>query len=357
MTDNALNADCTQCAADAAIAPASTGADEPSCQRLGDLLEHQYDVIARGQGMQYGLTEAKQRHRLKSGGHWQKILPGVYSTRTGVVTPEQRRMAALLYARPGAVITGAWAVRHYHLECAGLNEVDVLVPAKSRVKGYGWVRIQHTTRMPAGTSSVKGLVYAPLARAVADAARLMTRPEHVRALVCDAVQKGGVSLEELLTELTSGPTAGSRLLRDAIADLAAGARYEAEQNLKDRIDRSDLDKPMHNARLYLADGTFLCIADLWWPRAGVAGEVDSRQYHMSAKDHEHTVDRHNRMEGAGIHVLHFLPKDIKPKWRSSIYPNLRNAIAEGKKRQLLPIIAIPADVTDVKTYLMARLAG
>jgi hypothetical protein len=381
MTDNAENAHCPQCAVGAAedavvsqeagaangpIASTSTGpvrgavapkgarSAGPSPERLGDLLEQQYDVIARWQALTYGLTAGKLRHSLRPGGHWQKILPGVYSTRTGAVTQEQRQMAALLYAGPGAVLTGAWAVRRYHLECAGLNEADLLVPAKSRVQSYGWVRIQHTARMPSGTSSTKGIMFAPLARAVADAARRMTRPEDVRALVCAAVQKANVPLKDLISELKAGPAAGSGLLRAAIAELVEGIRSEAERDLKVRIDRCDLDKPMYNARLYLADGMFLCIADLWWPRAGVAGEVDSRQYHMSAKDHEYTVDRHNKMEAAGIHVLHFLPKDIKPKW-NDISRNLRNAIAEGKRRQPLPIIAVPANVTDVKAYLMAKL--
>jgi hypothetical protein len=342
--------------ASGAVAPKGAGAVGPSPERLRDLLAHQYGVVARRQALKYGLTSSKLRHRIRADGPWQRVLPGVYSTRTGVVTPEQRQMAALLYAGPGAVLTGAWAVRRYRLECAGLNEADILVPAKSRVQSYGWVRIQHTARMPSGISSTMGIVFAPLTRAVADAARRMTRPEDVRALVCTALQKGNISLQALVAELSAGPSAGSGLLRAAIAELAEGVRSEAERDLKVRIDRSDLDKPMYNARLYLPDGTFLCMADLWWPRAGVVGEVDSRQYHMSAKDHEYTVDRHNKMEAVGIHVLHFLPRDVKPRW-NDIYRNLRNAIAEGQRRPPLPIIAVPADVTDVTAYLMPKLAA
>jgi len=181
------------------------------------------------------------------------------------------------------------------------------------------------------------------------------RPEDVRALACATVQQANVSLKDLISELNAGPITGSGLLRAAIAELIDGVRSEAERDLKVRIDRSSLDKPMYNARLYLADGTFLCIADLWWPRAGVAGEVDSRQYHLSGKDHEYTVDRHNKMEAVGIHVLHFRPADIKPKW-NDIYRNLRNAIAEGTRRPPLRIIAVPSGVTDVKAYLMAKLS-
>jgi hypothetical protein len=57
---------------------------------------------------------------------------------------------------------------------------------------------------------------------------------------------------------------------------------------------------MYNARLYLLDGTFLAMPDAWWPRAGVAGEVDSLRHHILAKDHEETMARRNRMEAAGV---------------------------------------------------------
>ncbi len=72
----------------------------------------------------------------------------------------------------------------------------------------------------------------------------------------------------------------------------------------------------------------------------VAGEVDSREYHMGAKDYEQTTMRHNRMEAAGIHVLHWLPSTIRAEPRTVI-ADLRAAIAAGRKRPSLPIRAIP----------------
>src|SRR5262249_19762522 len=156
---------------------------------------------------------------------------------------------------------GAWAVRRHGLTCAGGNDVEVLLPAKSRVKGHGYIRVRHTERMPAGTSSTRGIVFAPLARAVADAARAMTRLADVGALVSEVVQKGRCSLEELVAEVKAGPAARSGLLRAAIRELLEGVRSQAERDLKYRLDRSDLDQPIYNARLYLADGTFLGMVD------------------------------------------------------------------------------------------------
>ena len=97
---------------------------------------------------------------------------------------------------------------------------------------------------------------------------------------------------------------------------------------------------MYNADLYTLDGIFLGRPDAWFARAGVAGEVDSREYHMGAKDYEETTKRHNRVEAAGIHVLHWLPSTIRAEPRRVI-EDLRAAIAAGNQCPPLPIKAIP----------------
>jgi hypothetical protein len=324
---------------------------------LGELLEKQYNVLSRGQAIEYCLTEAAIRYRLRPAGPWRKILPGVYVTTTGVVTDDQRQMAALLYGGNGAVLTGSAAVRRHRLTCPGLNEVQVLVPAEVHVASHDYVQVLRTWRMPESTFSTNLIKFAPLPRAVGDAVRTMQRAEHARAVVCEAVQKGrrDCTLEDLVAELNAGPAAGSRLFRAALAELREGIRSEAERDLKFLIDRTDLPTPMYNARLYLCDGTFLGMVDAWWPRAGVGAEVDSRQYHMGAKDYSATMARHNRIEGAGVHLFHFLPKDIKPMWPQFV-ASIRNAIRQGVKRPPLPVITVPADVTDVKTFLRAKTA-
>jgi hypothetical protein len=61
---------------------------------------------------------------------------------------------------------------------------------------------------------------------------------------------------------------------------------------------------------------------------------------MRARDYADTTARHNRMEGAGIHLLHWLPSTIRAE-PGKVIAGLRDAIAEGKKRPPLPIEAIP----------------
>jgi hypothetical protein len=308
--------------------------------QLARIARGQYDVVARSQALECGMTRGTIEYRLRPDGPWRQILPAVYLTVTGSPSQEQRETAALLYAGPQSVITGAVAVRRHNLRCAGLNMLDVLVPADSRRKSTGYVQIQRTTRMPGLLYTSGPLRFTAPVRAVADAARGMTRFSDVQALVCEAIQRGRCVLEELVTELNEGPSGGTRWYRMALAEVSEGIRSAAEAQLKHLIDRSDLDRPMYNADLYTLDGLFLGRPDAWFARAGVAGEVDSREYHLRAKDYEATTLRHNRMEAAGIHVLHWLPSTIKAEPRLVI-ADLRAAIAAGNKCPPLPIKAVP----------------
>jgi hypothetical protein len=310
--------------------------------KLNRILDNQFSVIGRYQALDCGLSDSAINHRLRADGPWRKLLPGVYAATTGAPTQQQRAMAALVHVSARGVITGATAVRLQGLQCAGPDDrIEVLVSPEVRVQGAGFVQVTITTRMPARIYTIKGLRYALPARAVADSARAMTRLSDVRAVVATAVQRDRCSLEELVAELKDGPSRGSRLLRIALYEVGDGIRSAAEGDLRDLIGKSDLEQPEYNVALYAPDGTFLGIADVWWRRAGVVGEVDSVQYHLSPDDYRRTTMRHNRMAAHSINVLHFLPASIKSDG-DTILKNLADAIAAGKRNPPLPIIAIPA---------------
>lgn len=309
--------------------------------QLSRVIDEQLGVIGRSQAMESGLSRGAINRLTQPGGRWQKIMPGVYATTTGTVDPDQRAMAALLHAGPQSVITGAAAVRRHRMRCAGLNEIDVLVPLGVRVQSSQFVRVIHTSRMPDEIYRTGQIRFAPLDRAVADAARGMTRLGDVRAVVAEVIQQGRCDLPSLARELREGPSAGSHLYRKALAEVSAGVRSAAEGDLKELIEGSGMEQPIYNATLYAADGTFLGVADAWWQRAAVAAEVDSREYHLSPEDYARTTTRHNRMAEHGVNVLHFLPSTLK-RDPSRVLANLRGAIQRGNAQPALPIITIPA---------------
>jgi hypothetical protein len=149
-------------------------------ERLNRVLVEQFGVVSRAQALECGVSRGRLDHLVRPGGRWQRILPGVYVVNTGAVSVDQRAMAALLYAGPKSLLTGAAAVRRHRLQCAGLNQVDVLVPEDVRVRSAGYVRIVRTGRMPTKCYRTQRIRFVLLPRAVADATRPMTNLGDVR---------------------------------------------------------------------------------------------------------------------------------------------------------------------------------
>ena len=309
-------------------------------QALADLLNRQSDVIARGQAFGCGLTAESVRYRVRVGGPWQRLLPGVYLAQTGSPSADQREMGALLYAGPASVLTGAAALRRFGLAGPRTALVDVLVPAGTQKRDAGFVRIHRTTRLPEPFGVAGEVRFAFPPRAVADAARGLTDIGDVRAVVAGAVQREKCPVGPLRYELDNGSRRGSALLRRALAEVADGARSAAEADLHALIKRTRLPMPMFNPRLF-AGRVFIASPDCWWPDAGVAAEVDSREWHLSPRDWEETLARHARMSAHGIIALHFTPRQISAK-RNEMITAIRSAITAGRTRPLPQIRALAA---------------
>jgi hypothetical protein len=97
---------------------------------------------------------------------------------------------------------------------------------------------------------------------------------------------------------------------------------------------------MFNARLYLGR-TFLAKPDAWWPAAGVAAEVNSREWHLSPEDWARTQARQTRMSAYGILVLPFTPGQIRTD-PDQVTDAIRTALQTGRQRPALAIRALPA---------------
>ena len=308
---------------------------------LDGILVQQLDVIARHQALAVGASENALRHRLRPGGSWRHLLPGVYLAATGAPTTLQQEMAALLYAGPGSVITGPAALRRHHIRTELTDLVDVLVPATRQRRDAAFVRLRRTTRMPGRIWEVGPVRYVPPSRAVADAVRGLSSLRDVRAVVADAVQRGSCAVKDLLAELAEGPKAGSTLFRAALADVADGIRSAAEGDMRSLLVTSRLPMPLFNASLYDGDGTFIARPDAWWPEHGIAVEVDSREWHMSPDDHAKTLARGRRMAKYQIIVLRFTPRQIRTE-PAQVIKDIRDALNGARGRQPLNLRTVSA---------------
>jgi len=298
-------------------------------------------VITRQQALAVGMTNHALAHRLRSGGPWRTLLPGVYMAATGTPTTLQQEMAAMLYGGSASVITGPAALRSHHIRADLSGIVDVLVPATRQRRDMDFVRLHRTTRMPGRTWQVGPVQYALLPRAVADTVRGLTSLRDARAIVADAVQRGHCQVLDLVAELTAGPNAGSALFREALTDVADGIRSAAEGDLKDLLATSGLPMPVFNASVYDGDGEFIARPDAWWPDLGVAVEVDSREWHLSPEDHEKTLARGRRMGKHQIIVLRVTPKQIRSE-SAEVIKDIRDALEGARGRPALNLRTVPA---------------
>jgi hypothetical protein len=296
-------------------------------KRLMDVFDRQHGVISREQALETGMTARVLRYRIRGGGPWQLLVPGVYLNHTGTATVDQRDMAALLYAGPRSVLTGPAALRRFDLNAARLSQVDVLVPMAVQRRGAGFARIRRTSRLPEMICVAGEIRYALAARAVADTARSLTSLAEVRAVVAEAVQRNRCPISQLKEELGAGPTRGSARLRQALAEVADGVRSVAEADLRALIRSARLPAPLYNPRLF-AGQVFLGVPDCWWPDYGVALEVDSRAWHFSPRAWQDTLARDARMGAHGIIVLHFTPAQIRTE-PAVVIATIRDAIKRG----------------------------
>jgi len=314
---------------------------ERNQSRLRALIARQDCVVSRAQALAGGLTRNALSHRLRPGGPWRPMLPGVYLTVTGTPTPVQKEMAAILYGGPRTVITGAAALRHHGMPAPDSEMIDVLIPAARKRQNVSYVAAHRTTQMPKMVIGPPHRDYALPARAAADAARWLTDLREVRAVVIGAVQSRQCTVAELSQELLTGGIRGSAMFRSVLAEAGEGVRSVPEAELRRLIQQAGLPMPLFNPRLYLLDGTFIARPDAWWPEASVAIEVDSKRWHFQANDWEHTMDRHSDLGQYSIVTLHFTPHKIRTD-PAFVIKRMTNAYNTGITRPRLPIKTVPA---------------
>jgi hypothetical protein len=311
--------------------------DEAALHRL--LLEQDH-VLSRAEAFDCGLTDRQLRYRIRPGGPWQRLLPGVYLAVTGTPTRQQLELAALRYAGPDSALTGIAALRRYGARVPDRGIVTVLIPRGRTREDRSFVRVWPTTRMPEYVCGDGPVRFTMVARAIADAARELDSFRDFRAVVADAVQQRHCKIDVLARELAGTPMRHSGWLRRALAEVADGVRSVAEGDLRDLILRSGLPRPMFNARLFVG-GEFLATPDAWWPRAGVAVEVNSREWHLSPEDWERTQDRQTRMGALGIVVQPFTPRQIRTQ-PARVVSRIRSALRAGQDRPALAVRTLPA---------------
>jgi hypothetical protein len=278
------------------------------------LVSAQGGLLTRRQALAAGLDDEFIRRQLRDQ-RWQRLLPGMYATFTGGVTLEQHRRAATMYAGAHSQVTGVAAlVWHGFRQLPADRTVHLLVPHSTRRASRGFVRIQRTHRLDQHAVAGSGYMMCSVARAVSDACRLLEDLRPARAIVAEAVQRGLTTVVALRRELDLAATSRTRLLRTALGEIDCGTRSAPEVECKAILDRSKIiSRVLWNQALIGDDGARLPTPDGWLDDAGIAIEVDSREYHLGPDGWQSTMRRHNALAAYGAVVLHFTPSEIRSR--------------------------------------------
>jgi len=281
--------------------------DEPE---LTELLSRQQGLATRSQLLTVGVTPASLRWRL--GRNWCAVLPGVVAVFTGRLDPQQRLIAAQLYAGPSGVIS-SWTAAGWHgIEAARRSSViRVTVPEQLSARRTGTVVVTRTSRPDEAVWERGPLRISSRPRAVVDAAREVRGYKSASAIVIEAVQRGIVTVESVRHELECGPRKGSAQVRRAVDAAEAGVWSVPEADLLAVLGAGRiLPEIWANPQLTSIDGIRLPTPDAWIDDVGLAVQVHSRSYHLRDQDWDATVTADSVFGEHGIVVLGVTPERL-----------------------------------------------
>jgi len=220
-------------------------------------------------------------------------------------------IAGLLYAGPGAVVTGASAAAWYGLEHADQRgPIRLLVPRNRSSRDVRWASIRRTM-VPYDVFESGRLALVGHDRAVVEAAREAPGRERAEAIVIEALQRRLVRLADLAAMNDRLASAGRARAERAIATAAEGVWSVPESGLFSLVERSArLPEMWCNPDLFSASDRRLLTPDGWFDDVGLAVMVHSRRWHDGAR-WVPTVERDGDLVAHGVRVLPLAPSSIR----------------------------------------------
>ncbi|MBB5955706.1 hypothetical protein FHS29_002287 [Saccharothrix tamanrassetensis] len=294
-----------------------------SLDALAALFPHR--VATASELLSLGLRDDELTTRCRPGGPWQHVLPGVLLLTRKPASRPQRVQAALRYAGPDARLTGLDA-----LQLHGMRAVPATGPVHVLSAGPAdptpGVRVVRTRRLPPPVLR-KGFLTAPLTRAAVDAARsLLPDQDAVRAVLTEAVCRGGARVADLCKGLSRGAEPAKQVLRD----LSDGIRTVPQAWARDVLSDLPLPAPRWNAEVRTAEGTPLGRADVWWEDIGLAWQL--------------TPHPDDLLAATGVVVLHTTAGELR-RSPALVAQSLHRATVRAKSRPRPGVTATPLPVT------------
>jgi hypothetical protein len=268
-------------------------------RRIAELAGRQHGVVSRAQLYDLGLRRRQIGTRIDNG-RLHSVHAGVYAVGHRVLTENGRRLAAVLAAGDGAVLSHRAAGALWGL----IPPVSVLeVTAPRRVRRPG-IRAHRSGIRADERTVLHGFPVTTVARTLLDLATVVDGRRVERALEEAEARRLGdrINLAGLIARYPG--CRGVRRARLALARFDPGStltRSELEERFLRFVDRRGLPRPLVNTILE-ADGRRFEV-DCLWRAAALVVELDSRAYHASANAFETDRARDRALNAAGWTVV------------------------------------------------------
>lgn len=274
---------------------------------IAALAAAQHGVVTRRQLLDAGLTVEMLRTRRTS----RRLLPlhrGVYAVGHRRLRREGHRLAAVLAAGPGAVLSHREAAALHALRPAAGTRVDVTVAGQRRVLG---VHVHRVARLDADdVTVVDGIPVTSIARTLVDLATAVS-PQMLRKALEEAERSHRLdarAIEAALARVRGRNGAHHERMREALAELASTGSTVTRSWLEDRflalLDAHRLPRPSANA------WTANMEVDAAWPAARLVVELDGWDSHHTRAAFQRDRTRSNDLQAEGWTVLRFTHADV-----------------------------------------------
>ncbi len=278
---------------------------------VAELAEAQHGVVARRQLLAAGIGSstigdwARDRRLIR-------VHRGVYAVGHDALTPNGRRMAAVLACGPGAVLShrtaaGIWGLRPDHR-----TRWDVTVPRGGGRRRRAFDVHQHRLD-PRDITRVAEVPVTTIARTLLDLAEVVPR-DHLDRAIERAEQLRRFDARALAELLARSPGRhGCAPLRTALSAFdprRLRTRSDFERAILPALARAGIPDPLVNEPVAGYD------VDLLWPHERVVIELDSRTFHDTAVAFERDRIRDADLQALGYAVLRVTARrfEDEPSW-------------------------------------------
>ena len=265
---------------------------------IHELAARQHGLVARRQLLVAGLGENAIDHRLARG-RLIRLERGVYALGHAQLRREAAWLAAVLAARPGAVVSHRSAAGLWGIRPPSIAFVEITVLGHGGVLRRGARRVHRTRALATDeVTAERGVPTTTVARTLLDLAAVVP-PHHLRRAVERAEQAELFDLAEVDRVLAAHPRrAGRRALLALLADFQTHGDAHTRSDLEARLLQSCLDAGLPRPEVNRHDG--VRESDLRWPGHRLVVEVDSWTFHgrtRRAFDRDRARDRALLREG------------------------------------------------------------